>query len=234
LDFQVARAAMIDSQVRPNDVTDRRLIAAMASMPREAFAPATKAAVAYADVAVETGPGRWMMAPRDFAKLANSAAVKDTDRVLDIAPGTGYSTAILSKLAANVVALETEEAMAKTLGETLAKAGAANVETIFGPLKAGAPSRGPFDVIFVNGAVEEVPKTSWLREEGWRLLCRKVWSAAPGSTHGLEARRPGARPSNPPRRACRVLNAPWNFGSSYFRFAAESGCPRRRAAAPCG
>jgi protein-L-isoaspartate(D-aspartate) O-methyltransferase len=170
LDFQAARAAMIDSQVRPNDVTDRRLIAAMASMPREAFAPATKAAVAYADVAVETGPGRWMMAPRDFAKLANSAAVKDTDRVLDIAPGTGYSTAILSKLAANVVALETEEAMAKTLGETLAKAGAANVETIFGPLKAGAPSRGPFDVIFVNGAVEEVPK-AWPDQlaEGGRL-----------------------------------------------------------------
>jgi protein-L-isoaspartate(D-aspartate) O-methyltransferase len=168
LDLQAARTSMIESQVRPNDVTDRRLIAAMASVLREGFVSAAKAPVAYADVAVETGPGRWMMAPRDFAKLANAASIKETDRVLDVAPGNGYSTAILARLATSVIALEQDEAAVKALRDSLSNAAAANIETIAGALKAGAPSRAPFDVIFVNGAVEEVPK-AWLdqlAEEG--------------------------------------------------------------------
>jgi protein-L-isoaspartate(D-aspartate) O-methyltransferase len=158
---------MIDSQVRPNDVTDRRLIAAMAAVPREAFAPAAKRALAYADVPIETGPGRWMMAPRDFAKLANAASIKETSRVLDVAPGTGYSTAVLGQLAASIVALEEGEA-ATALRESLSKAGVAGIEIVAGPLKSGAAGNGPFDVIFVNGAVEDVPK-AWLdqlAEEG--------------------------------------------------------------------
>jgi protein-L-isoaspartate(D-aspartate) O-methyltransferase len=100
VDLQAARAAMIDSQVRTSDVTDRRLIAAMAGVSREVFAPAGKAILAYAEVSVETGPGRWMMTARDFAKLANALVIKDTDRVLDIASGAGYSSAVFSKLAA--------------------------------------------------------------------------------------------------------------------------------------
>src|ERR1051325_11156173 len=144
---------MIDSQVRVNDVTDHRLITAMASVAREAFLPASKKAVAYADVAVESSPGRWLMLPRDFAKLLQTAGVQATDRVLDIAPGSGYSSAVLSRVAASVVALE-EEALAGTLRDNLAKAGA-SVEVVSGPLKAGAAAKGPFDVIFVNGAVED-------------------------------------------------------------------------------
>src|SRR5262245_12245252 len=105
---------MIDSQVRTNDVTDRRLIAAMASVSREVFAPAGKAAVAYAEIPVETSLGRWMMTARDFSKLANAAAIKETDRVLDIASGAGFSAAVFSQLAAGVVALEQDEAAAKT------------------------------------------------------------------------------------------------------------------------
>ena len=168
MDLEAARTAMIDSQVRPNDVTDKRLISAMAVVPRELFAPANRRAVAYADVVIETGPGRAMMAARDFSKLINAAAVADTDRVLDIAPGTGYSTAVLSRLAASVVALEQDEAAAKTLADALAKAGVSGAETISGLLKNGAPAKAPFDVIFVNGAVEEVPK-AWfdqLADEG--------------------------------------------------------------------
>src|SRR5690242_8192984 len=114
---------MIDSQVRPNDVTDKRLIAAMAAVPREAFVPANRRAVAYADAVVETGPGRAMMSPRDFSKLVNAAAIRETDRVLDVAAGSGYSSAVLVRLAAGVVALEQDEAAAKALGESLAKAG---------------------------------------------------------------------------------------------------------------
>ncbi|MDP3736163.1 MAG: protein-L-isoaspartate O-methyltransferase [Hyphomonadaceae bacterium] len=168
MDLQAARTAMIDSQVRPNDVTDRRVIAAMAAVPREAFLPAAKVSLAYADVAPETGPGRHLMAARDFAKLTNSAAIKETDRVLDIAPGAGYSSAVLARIAGSVVALEQDEAAAKTVRDTLSKVGVSSVEVISGALKAGVPAKAPFDVIFVNGAVEDVPK-AWvdqLAEDG--------------------------------------------------------------------
>jgi protein-L-isoaspartate(D-aspartate) O-methyltransferase len=171
LDLQAQRTAMVDSQVRVNDVTDRRLIAAMGQVARETFLPAGKEAMAYADMAVETGPGRWMLAARDFSKLVQIAGVLDTDKVLDVAPGAGYSTAVLSQCAASVVALEADEAAASTLRANLAKAGAANVEIVSGALKAGAPGKGPFDVILVNGAVEEIPK-AWLDQltEGGRLV----------------------------------------------------------------
>jgi protein-L-isoaspartate(D-aspartate) O-methyltransferase len=170
LNLEAARTAMIDSQVRPNDVTDRRLIAAMAGVAREAFLPASKRSLAYADAPAEAAPGRWMMAPRDFAKLLNVAAITQTDRVLDIAPGSGYSSAVLSLLAGSVVALEQDEAAAKILREGLAKAGISGVEVLAGPLKAGAVGKAPFDAIFVNGAVEEVPK-AWVDQlaEGGRL-----------------------------------------------------------------
>lgn len=165
LDLEAARTAMIDSQVRPNDVTDRRLIAAMGAVPRETFLPAARRASAYADAMVETGPGRWMIAPRDFSKLVNIAAIRDTDRVLDIAPGCGYSTAVLARMGASVVALEQDEAAAKVVRDAVS-----GVEVVAGPLKSGAASKGPFDVIFVNGAVEEVPQ-AWLDQlaEGGRL-----------------------------------------------------------------
>lgn len=171
MDLQAARTAMIDSQVRPNDVTDRRLIAAMAAVPREVFLPASKVSLAYADVAPETSPGRHLMAARDFAKLANSAAIRETDRVLDIAPGAGYSSAVLARVAGSVVALEQDEAAAKTVRDSLSRADISNVEVVSGALKAGVPAKAPFDVIFVNGAVEDVPK-AWLDQlaEDGRLV----------------------------------------------------------------
>ena len=157
---------MIDSQVRPNDVTDRRLIAAMAATPREAFVPADKRALAYVEQVVATGPGRALWMARDFAKLVHAAGVGEDDLVLDIAPGTGYSTAVLSKLAGRVIALEQDEAAAATVRAL----SLANVEVISGSLAAGAPGKGPFAAIFVNGAVDEVPQ-AWLDQldEGGRL-----------------------------------------------------------------
>jgi protein-L-isoaspartate(D-aspartate) O-methyltransferase len=170
VDLEAARTALIDSQVRPNDVTDRRLIGAMSAVRREIFVPENRLASAYADTAVEIRPGRWLAAARDFSKLVTIAQVREEDRVLDIAPGTGYSTAILSRLAGSVVALEEDEAAAKVLKDGLAAAGVSGVDVVAGPLKAGVPGKGPFDVIFVNGAVEEVP-AAWLDQlaEGGRL-----------------------------------------------------------------
>lgn len=170
MDLEAARAAMIDSQVRTNDVTDRRLIAAMGAVQRELFVPESKKSVAYADAAIETGAGRHLWPARDFAKLLAAASVQPTDRVLDIAPGTGYSSAVLSYLAAQVSALEATDVAAGRLRETLMKAGATGVDVGHGSLKAGRSGRGPFDVIFVNGAVEEVPD-AWLDQlaDGGRL-----------------------------------------------------------------
>jgi protein-L-isoaspartate(D-aspartate) O-methyltransferase len=112
-----------------------------------------------------------MAAPRDFSKLVNIAAVRPEDRVLDIAAGTGYSAAVLSRLATSVVALEQDDAAAKILKDGLAAAGVTGVEVVSGPLKAGVPAKGPFDVVFVNGAIEEVP-AAWLSQlaEGGRLV----------------------------------------------------------------
>ena len=171
VDLLAARTAMIDSQVRPNDVTDRRLIAAMTAVHREVFLPVSLRASAYADMAVEAVPGRWMAAARDFSKLVSIAAIRLEDRVLDIAAGTGYSAAVLSRLAASVVALEQDDAAAKVLKDGLAIAGVNNVEVVSGSLKAGVPAKAPFNVIFVNGAIEEVPG-AWLSQlaEGGRLV----------------------------------------------------------------
>jgi protein-L-isoaspartate(D-aspartate) O-methyltransferase len=167
--LEAARTAMIDNQVRPSDVTDRRLIAAMAVIPREIFVAAGKQGIAYADLAVQTGEGRWLVPARDFAKLVQLAEVTEEDRVLDVAAGTGYSSAVLARLAGQVVALE-EAGQAEALKQGLAKAGVEGVDVVAGPLKAGAPGKGPFNAIIVNGAVEVVP-AAWLDQlaEGGRL-----------------------------------------------------------------
>ena len=114
---------------------------------------------------VETGPGRWLAAARDFSKLLNSLAIRETDRALDIAAGTGYSTAVIAKMAGSVVALEQDEAAAAVIRQNVP-----GVDVVAGSLKVGVPAKGPFDVIFVNGAVEEVPQ-AWLDQlsEGGRL-----------------------------------------------------------------
>jgi protein-L-isoaspartate(D-aspartate) O-methyltransferase len=168
--MDAARLALIDSQVRPNDVTDRRLIAAMSALPREVFLPEVRKALAYADAVVETSPGRFLWAARDFSKLVNAAAVAPGDRILDIAPGSGYSSAVLARLGASVLALEETQEAASALKTSLSDAGVTGVEVTAGDLRAGAPGKGPFDVIFVNGAVD-APSPAWIEAlaEGGRL-----------------------------------------------------------------
>jgi protein-L-isoaspartate(D-aspartate) O-methyltransferase len=171
-DLSVARAFMLEGQVRTSDVTDKRITEAMGRLERERFVPADKLALAYADLCVEVKPGRYLVDPRSFAKLLQLAEIQDSDRVLDVACATGYSTAVICTMSADVVTLEEDEELAKFAApilRTCEKRG--RLFGVVGPHKDGAPSQAPFDVIFVNGAVEEIP-SAWVRQlkEGGRLV----------------------------------------------------------------
>lgn len=169
-DLEDARRQMVASQVRPADVTDRRLQDAMLAIPRERFLPRSMAGSAYADMEVDLGEGRRFMRPRDFAKLVQALAVKPGDLVLDLACGRGYSTAILSRLCETVIGIESNKAFASKAEGALSDVGADNAVIVTGDIEKGAPEQGPFDVILVNGAVETVPE-AWLAQiaEGGRL-----------------------------------------------------------------
>lgn len=169
-EFEQERRMMVDGQIRTADVTNRRLQSALLAIPREAFLPRAKHAQAYADIEVEFAPGRWMMRPRDFAKLVHAADVQPSDLVLDLACGRGYSSAVLGRMAETVVAMAIDADMVSKAEDSLTKVGADNVAVIEGDLKTGSQSQGPFNVIFVNGAVEEVPR-AWLDQlaDGGRL-----------------------------------------------------------------
>ena len=162
-DFNIARFNMVESQIRPNDVTDRRLLDALGVVAREEFLPSSRRAVAYMDEDVligtfgEEATSRYLMEPMPFARLVQAADVRSSDLVLDVGCATGYSAAVLSQLADSVVALEADESLASMATETLMNQGIDNVAVVTGSLPEGYPSEGPYDVIFLAGAVDEVP-----------------------------------------------------------------------------
>jgi len=171
-DLSAARLSMVEGQVRTNDVTDRRVTDIMGRLERERFVPADKRALAYADLCVEVKPNRFLLDPRSFAKLLQLAEIQDTDRVLDVACATGYSTAVLAQMSADVVALEEDEELVKFAAPMLRsceKLG--RIYGVVAPHKDAAPGQAPFDLIFVNGAVEEVP-AKWVEQmkEGGRMV----------------------------------------------------------------
>jgi protein-L-isoaspartate(D-aspartate) O-methyltransferase len=174
--FAQARRMMVEGQVRTNDVTDPRLLAAMLELPREAFVPSTSTNVAYLDrdlpVRGSGAAARFLLKPMVLAKLIHAAAVSETDRVLDVACATGYSSAVLAHLASQVVALEEDAVLARAAEDTLRVLGIANVAVRTGPLVAGAPGDGPYDVILLNGAAEVVPEALCTQlRDGGRLVC---------------------------------------------------------------
>jgi protein-L-isoaspartate(D-aspartate) O-methyltransferase len=170
IDYAAARHAMLEGQVRVADVTDRALQNALLEIPRELFAPKSNRALAYGDYDLPIAPDRVLMRPRDFAKLVQALDIQKSDIVLDIACGRGYSCAVLARLASMVVGLESSQDMAAKASEALEATGVTNAVVVTGELKAGAPDQGPYDVIFVGGAVEVVPD-AWLAQlaDGGRL-----------------------------------------------------------------
>jgi len=176
LDFAAARRMMVDGQVRTSDVTDLRIVAAMLELPRERFVPPACADLAYLDLDVAVrrdagAPARHLLRPMVLAKLVQAAAVKADDHVLDIGCATGYSSALLARLARSVVALEQEAGLAKDAEANLGAVGIGNVTVVVGPLTKGWPPQAPFDVILVNGAIEVVPEELGAQlKDGGRLV----------------------------------------------------------------
>lgn len=153
--FKAMRAAMVESQLRTSDVNDPRVIAAMASVPRETFLPPERQALAYIDRPVKLTGSRSLNPPLATGRLLTVAEVEPEDKVLLIGAATGYSAALLSRLAASVVAVEEEEELIRRAEAVLA--GYGNVKLAAGPLAGGARKYGPYTLIVIDGAVEEVP-----------------------------------------------------------------------------
>ena len=175
-DFSELRVKMVDGQVRTTDVTSLPLLTAMLSIPREAFVPDSRKALAYIDenllISGENGQGaRYLMKPSPFAKLVQLAEIGPNDKVLDVGAGAGYTAAVLSHLGKSVVALESDNSLADRAASTLASLGYDNVSVVHGELKAGYKADAPYDVIVVEGSVEQLPETLLAQlAEGGRLV----------------------------------------------------------------
>lgn len=163
-DAALQRRNMVESQVRPSDITDRRITRAMLDVPREAYVPKAQASVAYGDLDVrlcEAAPGtpqRVLMPARVFAKLLQMCSIEPHDDVLIVGAGLGYSSAIVAELAKSVTALEENEALAAAARKNLESQGVTSADVHTGALVAGVPSKTPFDVIIIEGAAAHVPK----------------------------------------------------------------------------
>jgi protein-L-isoaspartate(D-aspartate) O-methyltransferase len=170
-DYAAQRLNMVDAQVRTSDVTDPRIHAAMLEVPRERFVPAAKRALAYADATVEVAPKRYLLEPRTYAKLLQLAGVKPGDTALDVGCATGYSAAILAKLAKTVIALEQDADLVRIASEMLPAVGATNATVVQGGFVEGHKPKAPYDVIFINGAIAIQPDGLLAQlAEGGRLV----------------------------------------------------------------
>jgi protein-L-isoaspartate(D-aspartate) O-methyltransferase len=175
--FAAARRHMVDGQVRPADVTDLRIITAMLDIPRENFVPEKSRALAYLDTDLSLAATRGLMKPMVLSKLIQTLEIEPTDRILVVGAATGYSSAIMARMAAEVLALEENADLARIASGALS--GADNVKVVTGPLPAGYAAGAPYDAILVEGAVDVMPDAfrTQLRDGG-RLVC--VMGSAPG------------------------------------------------------
>jgi protein-L-isoaspartate(D-aspartate) O-methyltransferase len=170
MDFNIAREKMVASQIRTSEVTDPLVVDVMGDVPREKFVPADKQGFAYLDEDLSIGNGRYVMEPMIVARLVQLADLQNTGSVLVVGAGSGYLAAVVARMAASVIALESDADLADRVAKTYAELGVQNVKVVVGNLKSGWT--GPFDAIIVDGAVEEVPDEFRAQlKDGGRLVC---------------------------------------------------------------
>lgn len=174
-DFSTARLKMVDGQVRPSDVTDIRILDAMLAVPREAFVPESKRALAYLDLDLDVSEAgqakRFLIKPAVLAKMLQAAEIKSTDRVLVVGCATGYAAAVIAQFAGVVTATESDSTLAAKASGVLAQNGCGNVAVRTAAAADGDPSDGPYDVIVVNGATETAPERLFGQlQDGGRLV----------------------------------------------------------------
>ena len=157
-DFADRRTTMVDTQIRPSDVTKYPIIDAMLSVPREAFVPDELRDAAYAGDVLKLGQGRALLEPRDLAKMLDALNIQPDELVLDVGSALGYTAGVIARLAEAVVALEEDADMAAEAENALGETGADNAAVFHGPLAAGAAKHGPYDVIVIEGGVETIPQ----------------------------------------------------------------------------
>lgn len=157
-DFAARRRIMVDTQVRPSDVTKFPIIDAMLEVPREKFVPEAKVEAAYIGENIVLENGRVLLDPRTLAKMIDALEIKSDDLVLDIGCGTGYSSAVILRMAQAVVAVEEDEGLARAAHHALAQTGAETVVLHTGKLVEGAPEHAPYDVMILQGGIERFPQ----------------------------------------------------------------------------
>ncbi len=181
-DFAAARHNMIEGQIRTNKVTDPALLDALAALPREQFVPAERRSAAYVDEDLRLGGDRYIMEPMVLARLLQVAEPTRTDVALDVGCGTGYATALLARVTATAIGLESDAALARTARDTLARLAIDNAIVAEGKLADGHPKHGPYDIILVNGAVETFPQALLDQlAEGGRLVGVRRPGPGPGA-----------------------------------------------------
>lgn len=156
-DYTARRTMMVDTQVRPSDVTKFPIIEALLHVPREHYVPDAARDTAYRDGPINLGSGRVMLEPRTLAKMLDALDILRDDLVLDLGCGLGYSSAIMARMAQAIVAVEDADGMASEAESLLGSAGVDNVAVIDGPVAQGAAKHGPYDVIVLQGAIETLP-----------------------------------------------------------------------------
>lgn len=158
-DFAERRRMMVDTQVRPSDVTKYPIIEALLAVPREDFVPDAQREGAYADLNLDLGGGRTLIEVRTLAKMLDALDIHNDELVLDVGCGQGYSTAVAARMAEMVIGVEEDETMSADAQSTLSEVGADNAIVHVGPLTQGAAEHGPYDVIMVQGGVEDLPES---------------------------------------------------------------------------
>ncbi|WP_412562236.1 protein-L-isoaspartate O-methyltransferase family protein [Thalassobius sp. MITS945101] len=156
-DYAARRTMMVDTQIRPSDVTKFPIIDAMLAVPREEFVPGDKVEAAYVGENIDLGGGRVVLEPRTLAKMLDALDIQNDELVLDLGCGLGYSSAVIARMAEAVVAVEDDEDRAEEAQAALARVGADNVALHIGAVAEGAAQHGPYDVIVLQGAAEHVP-----------------------------------------------------------------------------